>query len=113
MCQSHDIITRHAIVEGSGNFDHLAFFIVHCHCTVHGPLAFCLHKNATAMAGIEPATFGSTAWNTCVAAELGSGEFLATLHADVKKKNIKIGMYKCKLLKLWNMDMCAREKHPL
>lgn len=28
MCQSHDIITRHAIVEGSGNFDHLAFFNV-------------------------------------------------------------------------------------
>lgn len=40
---------------------HLAFFKAHSHHTVHEPLVFRLHPNATAVAKIEPASFGAPA----------------------------------------------------
>lgn len=67
--QNNDIITRDAVVEGPGNLDHLVFFTVHRHRTVHGPRPYRLHWTATTAASIEPATFGSAAehpshWST-------------------------------------------------
>lgn len=55
------MIMMDAIVEGSGNFEHLAFFNMPLYHIVHGPLAFWLHRNETAAAEIVPATFGSAA----------------------------------------------------
>lgn len=52
---------RDSVVQGTENFDHLVFFNVPSHCTMHGPLPFRLQQNAIAAAGIEPATFGSAA----------------------------------------------------
>lgn len=50
------------IVEGSRIFDNLAFFNnLYQHCSVHGPVAFCLYQNETATAGMKLATFGSAA----------------------------------------------------
>ena len=55
------MIMGDAVVEGSRKFDHLGFFNLQRRRTVYGPLAFDLHRNATAAAGDEPATFGSAA----------------------------------------------------
>ena len=50
-----------AAKEGSGSFAHLFYFNVHWHRRVHRRLAFRLHRNATAAAEIEAATFGTAA----------------------------------------------------
>lgn len=54
----YDYERRH-VAEGSSNIDHLVFFNVNWHCTVHGPLQFRPQQNASATAGIKPVTFGS------------------------------------------------------
>lgn len=64
MCQNHYtyMITRHDVVEVSGNFDYLGSFNMHWKCTVHSPLTvFTSFENATATAGIKPATSWSAA----------------------------------------------------
>lgn len=53
--QNHDMLMRGTVMEGSRKFVHPMFFNVHCHSTVH------LHQNATAAAGIGPASFESCA----------------------------------------------------
>lgn len=60
--QNHDTITGTGrIDEGSGNLDHLQFFNAHIRLRVYGPVAFSLHRNATAAAGIELASLESAA----------------------------------------------------
>lgn len=57
--QNHEMIMRDALVEGSENFDNLAFFNMCWRRTVHGPLEFCLHRNVIAATGNKSETFGS------------------------------------------------------
>lgn len=64
MCQNHYtyMIMRHDVVEVSGNFDYLGSFNMQWKCTAHSPLTVLTSfENATATAGIKPATFKSAA----------------------------------------------------
>ena len=47
------MIMRDAVVEGSGNFDHLGFFNVHLNLSTRASNIFASTENAAAAAGIR------------------------------------------------------------
>lgn len=51
--QNHHMIMRDAVVEGSGNFDHLGFFNVHPNLSTRAYSIFASIENAAAAAGIR------------------------------------------------------------
>lgn len=52
-------IMRHTLVKGTRNFDYREFLNFHWNRTAHGPVVFCLHRNATTTVQIEHVSFGS------------------------------------------------------